>query len=189
MRKLKPDATAADLRGYFNDLKGVAGINGYVRFQGRAQSRAGRIERGRHALGCGRAVNLERVVVQCIPARVNPIHVLVANAKMPLSRCDESDTVLEFIQIAIGGLVVGSIYAAIALGFSLVYRVTGAINLSQGGFALVAAMIGYTFAVAWGWPLSRRHPGGGGDDRDRRACARALSRSCRRWRGFPTPMC
>ena len=43
---------------------------------------------------------------------------------------------LEFVQIAIGGLVVGSIYAAIALGFSLVYRVTGAINLSQGGFAL-----------------------------------------------------
>ena len=51
---------------------------------------------------------------------------------------------LEFAQIAIGGLVVGSIYAAIALGFSLVYRVTGAINLSQGGFALFAAMIGYT---------------------------------------------
>jgi branched-chain amino acid transport system permease protein len=61
--------------------------------------------------------------------------------------------VLEFAQIAIGGLVVGSIYAAIALGFSLIYRVTGAINLSQGGFALVAAMIGYTFGVAWGWPL------------------------------------
>ncbi len=58
---------------------------------------------------------------------------------------------LEFAQIAIGGLVVGSIYAAIALGFSLVYRVTGAINLSQGGFALVSAMIGYTFGVAWGW--------------------------------------
>jgi branched-chain amino acid transport system permease protein len=61
--------------------------------------------------------------------------------------------VLEFVQIAIGGLVVGSIYAAIALGFSLIYRVTGAINLSQGGFALIAAMIGYTFGVTWGWPL------------------------------------
>jgi branched-chain amino acid transport system permease protein len=61
--------------------------------------------------------------------------------------------VLEFAQIAIGGLVVGSIYAAIALGFSLIYRVTGAINLSQGGFALIAAMIGYTLSVAWGWPL------------------------------------
>jgi branched-chain amino acid transport system permease protein len=61
--------------------------------------------------------------------------------------------VLEFIQIAIGGLVVGSIYAAIALGFSLIFRVTGAINLSQGGFALLAAMIGYTFSATLGWPL------------------------------------
>ncbi|WP_298257838.1 ABC transporter permease [Bradyrhizobium sp.] len=60
---------------------------------------------------------------------------------------------LEFVQIAIGGLVVGSMYAAIALGFSLIYRVTGAINLAQGGFALIAALIGYTFGVAWGWPL------------------------------------
>jgi hypothetical protein len=34
--------------------------------------------------------------------------------------------VIEFLQICIGGLVVGSIYAAIALGFSLVYRVTAA---------------------------------------------------------------
>ncbi len=60
---------------------------------------------------------------------------------------------LEFLQICIGGLVVGSIYAAIALGFSLVYRVTGAINLSQGGFALFAAMIGYTLSVTCGCPL------------------------------------
>jgi branched-chain amino acid transport system permease protein len=67
--------------------------------------------------------------------------------------------VLEFAQIAIGGLVVGSIYAAIALGFSLVFRVTGAINLSQGGFALVAAMIGYTFGVDWGLPVVVAIPG------------------------------
>jgi branched-chain amino acid transport system substrate-binding protein len=33
LRKLKPDATAADLRGYFNDLKGVAGINGMYDFK------------------------------------------------------------------------------------------------------------------------------------------------------------
>jgi branched-chain amino acid transport system permease protein len=61
--------------------------------------------------------------------------------------------VLEFLQICIGGLVVGSIYAAIALGFSLVFRVTGAINLSQGGFAIIAAMLGYTLGVSLGWPL------------------------------------
>ena len=68
---------------------------------------------------------------------------------------------LEFVQIAIGGLVVGSIYAAIALGFSLVFRVTGAINLSQGGFALIAAMIGYTFGVALGLAADRGDSGRG----------------------------
>jgi branched-chain amino acid transport system permease protein len=61
--------------------------------------------------------------------------------------------VLEFLQICVGGLVVGCIYAVIALGFSLVFRVTGTINLSQGGFAIVAAMTGYTLGVDWGWPL------------------------------------
>lgn len=60
----------------------------------------------------------------------------------------------QFVQICVGGLVVGSIYALIALGFSLVYRVTGAINLSQGGFAIIAAMIGHTLSVGWGWPLA-----------------------------------
>ena len=66
---------------------------------------------------------------------------------------ERAPRVLEFLQICIGGLVVGSIYAAIALGFSLVYRVTGAINLSQGGFAVIAAMIGYTLSVSSGLPL------------------------------------
>jgi branched-chain amino acid transport system permease protein len=59
----------------------------------------------------------------------------------------------EFVQICLGGLVVGSIYALIALGFSLIYRVTGAINLSQGGFAIIAAMIGHTLSVDLGWSL------------------------------------
>jgi branched-chain amino acid transport system permease protein len=54
----------------------------------------------------------------------------------------------EFIQILIGGLVVGCIYATIALGFSLVYRVTGVINLAQGGFCILGALSGYTCA---GW--------------------------------------
>jgi branched-chain amino acid transport system permease protein len=59
----------------------------------------------------------------------------------------------EFIQICVGALVVGSVYAVIALGFALIYRVTGAINLSQGGFAIIAAMIAYSFTVSFGWPL------------------------------------
>ena len=33
LRKLKPEATAEDLRNYFHDLKGVAGINGFYDFK------------------------------------------------------------------------------------------------------------------------------------------------------------
>ena len=46
---------------------------------------------------------------------------------------------IDFVQILIGGLVVGATYALIAVGFSLVYQVTGVINLAQGAACVVAA--------------------------------------------------
>lgn len=60
---------------------------------------------------------------------------------------------IEFVQVCIGGLLVGAIYSLIALGFSLIYRVTGAVNLAQGGFALVGALVGYSFSETMGLPL------------------------------------
>jgi branched-chain amino acid transport system permease protein len=59
----------------------------------------------------------------------------------------------EAIQIIIGGLLQGSVFAAVALGFSLVFRVTGVINLSQGAFCVVGALIMYTLQVQLQWPL------------------------------------
>lgn len=59
---------------------------------------------------------------------------------------------VEFIQICIGGLLVGTIYALVALGFSLIYRVTGVVNLAQGGFAVLGALVGYTFGQEFGLP-------------------------------------
>ncbi len=50
----------------------------------------------------------------------------------------------ELIQILIGGIMQGAIYALLALGFSLVHRVTGVINLAQGGFCTLGALIGYS---------------------------------------------
>ncbi len=49
----------------------------------------------------------------------------------------------EFIQITVGGVLVGAIYALIALGFSLVYRVTNVINLTQGAFCILGALCSY----------------------------------------------
>ena len=140
LRKLKPDATAEDLRGYFRELKGVAGINGFYDFKAVPNRGLDEFERRRHALGCGGAdLGRGQPSPSAFPAR-NEANGHSACLSLRRSRSAGSSSAASM--------------PAIALGFSLVYRVTGAINLSQGGFALVAAMIGYTFGVAWGWPLA-----------------------------------
>jgi branched-chain amino acid transport system permease protein len=57
------------------------------------------------------------------------------------------------VQIAIGGLLQGGVFAIVALGFSLVYRVTNVVNLSQGAFCVLGAMGMYYFQVEFGWPI------------------------------------
>ena len=59
-----------------------------------------------------------------------------------------------FVQYLVGGVMQGAIFALVALGFSLVYRVTGVINLSQGAFCVVGALVAYTMQVQWGWPAA-----------------------------------
>jgi len=58
----------------------------------------------------------------------------------------------EAVQIIIGGLLQGSIFAMLALGFFLVYRVTGVINLAQGAFCVLAALSMHTLQFSMGWP-------------------------------------
>lgn len=57
------------------------------------------------------------------------------------------------VQIIIGGLLQGGVFAIAALGFSLVFRVTNVVNLSQGAFCVLGAMGMYYFQVVFGWPL------------------------------------
>ena len=54
--------------------------------------------------------------------------------------------------IIIGGLLQGGVFAVVALGFALVYRATGVINLSQGAFCVVGALTMYTLEQTLGWP-------------------------------------
>jgi len=62
--------------------------------------------------------------------------------------------VIQAIQIVIGGVLQGAVFALLALGFSLVYRVTGVINLAQGGFCVLGALLMYTLQVSWGLPIA-----------------------------------
>jgi branched-chain amino acid transport system permease protein len=57
------------------------------------------------------------------------------------------------LEIIIGGLLQGGAFALVALGFALIYRVTGTINLAQGAFVVVGALLLYSFHQVFMWPL------------------------------------
>jgi branched-chain amino acid transport system permease protein len=55
--------------------------------------------------------------------------------------------------ILIGGVITGAIYALLAVGYSLVFSVSGALNLAQGAFVALGALVMYTFTHNAGLPL------------------------------------
>jgi len=57
-----------------------------------------------------------------------------------------------FLQFIIAGLKSGAIYALIALGFTIVFAATGAINFAQGEFFMLGGMIG-VWLTRLGLPL------------------------------------
>src|SRR4051794_16123495 len=60
---------------------------------------------------------------------------------------------LKFAQIVIGGLLQGCIFGLLAVGFSLIYRVAAAVNLAQGAFCIVGALVTSTCETTLGLPV------------------------------------
>jgi len=58
----------------------------------------------------------------------------------------------EFLQFLFSGLTVGSVYALVALGFTLIYNSSGVINFAQGEFVMLGGMT-TVFLAAAGIPL------------------------------------
>ena len=52
------------------------------------------------------------------------------------------------LQLLIGGLALGAIYAVVALGFVLVYKSTDVLNLAHGEFLMLGAYFALTFLVS-----------------------------------------
>ena len=52
---------------------------------------------------------------------------------------------IQYVQLVLDGIRGGSIYALIALGFVVVFNVTGIINFAQGGFVMSGAMLAVAF--------------------------------------------
>lgn len=57
------------------------------------------------------------------------------------------------IQILIGGVFQGCMYALLAVGFSLIFRVTGVISLAQGAFSVFGALLAHTIGTGFGLPI------------------------------------
>jgi branched-chain amino acid transport system permease protein len=57
-----------------------------------------------------------------------------------------------FIQLLITGLMVGSIYALVALGWTLIYKCSGVLNLAMGELTLTGAYVCLSF-YGWGIPF------------------------------------
>lgn len=60
---------------------------------------------------------------------------------------------VELLQFALAGLKNGAIYALVALGFTLVYAATGAINFAQGEFYMLGGMLSVWAYAGLGLPL------------------------------------
>jgi branched-chain amino acid transport system permease protein len=58
-----------------------------------------------------------------------------------------------FLLLMSNGVLIGLMYALIALGFVLVYKATDAINFAQGEFVMIAAFVVAVALGAWGAPL------------------------------------
>ncbi len=60
---------------------------------------------------------------------------------------------IPFLQLLIGGLLLGSLYALIALGYSLIYSASGLMTFVQGEYFMLGAFISYTLFVLLAWPF------------------------------------
>jgi len=63
-------------------------------------------------------------------------------------------TLALFVQYALSGITVGSIYAIVAIGFNIIYCTTGIINFAQGEFLIVGAMTAISLTQVLPLPLA-----------------------------------
>ena len=70
------------------------------------------------------------------------------------------------LDLLVGALTAGSLYALVAMGFNILYRPTNVFNFAQGDLVMLGAMFGATFITLLGLPwfvgAGARDAGGGG---------------------------
>lgn len=59
----------------------------------------------------------------------------------------------DILQTLVSGIALGAIFAVLSLGFVIVVRASGVLNLAQGTFIVLGAYLGYTFHQLVGLPF------------------------------------
>ena len=57
------------------------------------------------------------------------------------------------LNVVVAGLVAGSMYGLLALGYHITFIVSNTVNFSQGASLMLGAVLGYMLHVQLGWPL------------------------------------
>ncbi len=57
------------------------------------------------------------------------------------------------VSLIVRGLLLGSVYGLVALGFVLVYKATSALNFAQGEWVMLAGFLAVAFYTIYGFPL------------------------------------
>ncbi len=63
-----------------------------------------------------------------------------------------------FFQLTVNGLILGSLYALIALGYSMIYGILKLLNFAHGDVYMIGAFIGYGVLTLLGGPLNPAIP-------------------------------
>lgn len=59
----------------------------------------------------------------------------------------------KFFQLVASGAALGAVYALVGLGFVVIYRATGVINLAQAGMVALGAFLVYNATATWDLPF------------------------------------
>jgi branched-chain amino acid transport system permease protein len=59
----------------------------------------------------------------------------------------------QLAQYLVSGITLGAIYALVALGFTIIFNVTGIVNFAQGEFVMLGGMVSYWFLTTMQLPM------------------------------------
>lgn len=68
------------------------------------------------------------------------------------------DAINALAQYTVSGLTTGSVYALLALGYSLIFNATGIVNFTQGDFLSLGGLVLYSLLVSQGLPIVAAFP-------------------------------